>query len=107
MKTLESLGTEQNRKVYRRHGAGENQFGVSFANLGKLHKQIRTDHAMNRALIAIGVSNARLEKPALAAAKRIGKVEVDHGETGCQTPDAAAYIRKTAEYRRNRAKKGR
>ena len=28
MATLESLGTEQNRKVYGRHGAGEKVFGV-------------------------------------------------------------------------------
>jgi len=33
MTELEFLGTEQNRKIYRRHGAGDNQFGVSFANL--------------------------------------------------------------------------
>jgi len=38
----------------------------------------------------------------LAAAKRIGKVEVDHGETGCKTPDAAAYIRKVLDHRRKK-----
>ena len=32
---------------------------------------------------------------ALAAAERIGKVHVDHGNTACTTPDAAAYIQKT------------
>ncbi|MEK7405893.1 MAG: DNA alkylation repair protein [Acidobacteriota bacterium] len=217
MRTLESLGTAQNRKVYARHGAGENTFGVSFANLDKLKKRIKTDHqlaqqlwgtgnsdarslatliadpgkmssseldawvkdigyyvhadlfaghvaagstlarkkmdawmksahdfvaqvgwdllgilamregdladtyfekhletieakihqtgnrtrhAMNNALIAIGMRNARLQKLALAAAARIGKVVVDHGQTGCQTPDAAAYILKAAARRR-------
>jgi len=38
----------------------------------------------------------------LAAAKRIGKVEVDHGETSCKTPDASTYIRK-AVARRSKA----
>lgn len=221
MSALESMGTAQNRKVYARHGYGENMFGVSFANLGKLAKKIkkdhglaaglwktgngdarmlatmiadpgqatekeldgwmedigfyalahmfarnvaartrfaqkkaeawskskedftgqagwdlvgmlamedgglpdaffekqletieqrihqsknRTRHAMNNALIAIGIRNARLEKLALGAAARIGKVEVDHGETNCKTPDAAAYIKKTLAHRR---KKGR
>lgn len=52
-------------------------------------------YSMNGALIAIGVRNAKLEALAVAAAKRIGKVEVDHGETGCKTPDAVAYIAKT------------
>lgn len=213
---LESLGTAQNRKVYARHGVGENQYGISFGNLRKLQKQIKRDHglaqqlwasgnhdcrvlatmiadpsqaddhmleswvnvldnyvitdtfsglvgqtalarekaeswcksddewtgrtgwhlvahlamkdsqlpnsyfeqcletiereihsrknrvrdAMNNALIAIGIRNSELENLALAAAQRIGKVEVDHGETGCKTPDAAEYIRK-ARNRRN------
>ena len=54
----------------------------------------RVRYAMNGALIALGGYRAKLTKPALAAAKRIGKVEVDHGDTSCQTPDAAAYIQK-------------
>lgn len=53
-----------------------------------------TRHAMNDALIAIGGRNPALKKKALAVARRIGKVEVDHGETNCRTPNAAAYIEK-------------
>jgi len=49
---------------------------------------------MNRTVIAIGCRNAPLRKAALAAAKRIGEVEVDHGDTACKTPDAAEYIEK-------------
>lgn len=214
--TLKSLGTEQNRKIYRRHGAGEDVYGVSFAHLKDLKKKIKTDHdlavalwnsgnhdarmlagmiadpkrldagtldtwakglrnyvetdalgdmasrsphareamerwmaadgewnasagwrvlssvamngeglpdeyfegflvtierdihsspnrvrhAMNGALIAIGIRNPALEKKAIAAAKRIGKVEVDHGETGCKTPEAIGYIKKTLERKR-------
>ena len=60
-------------------------------------------YAMNNALINIGVRNPALEKKAIAAAKRIGKVEVDHGETGCKTPDAAAYIKKTVAHQRKKA----
>jgi 3-methyladenine DNA glycosylase AlkD len=211
MRELESLGTEQNRKIYRRHGMSEPMFGVSFAHLGKLQKRIKQDHAlaealwksgnadarnlavtiadparmtrealeewrkaltgpghvdgfvrhivsqtahareameawtrssdewigragwsllsvlsqkegaledaavapylkrieqgihkaknrvreaMNMALIAIGARGSALGDEALAVAQRIGKVEVDHGETGCKTPDATAYILK-------------
>lgn len=218
MKELKALGTEQNRKVYKRHGAGENLFGVSFANLGKLQKKIKIDNdlaeklwasgntdaqslatmlidpkqagedfldrmvkdisyyalvdifvrnivskspharkkmenwvkskdewvgragwmllsilamqdkglpdsqlekylqtieknihqaknrireAMNSTLISIGIRNDKLERLAIAAAKRIGPVEVDHGETACKTPDAVPYIQKA----RSRAKK--
>lgn len=211
MKTLKSLGTAQNRKVYARHGATDKMFGVSFANLEKLRKSIKTDQklaeglwktgnldamnlatmiadpeaftskmidewlkggrahglvdifirgvvsktdhlekkatkwmkskdeltgragftalahlamsdrdlddeffaerveyieanihgaknrtreGMNNALIAIGGRGGALSKKAIAAAKRIGPVEVDHGETNCKTPDAVSYIEK-------------
>ena len=49
---------------------------------------------MNMAVITIGCRSAGLRKAALAASKRIGKVEVDHGDTACKTPDAAEYIDK-------------
>jgi 3-methyladenine DNA glycosylase AlkD len=213
MAALEKMGTAQNRKVYARHGAGENMFGVSFANLNALKKQIGTDHdlaeqlwqtgnvdamslatmiadpdaftassadawlrqvdyavlggllagviarsslaplkiakwtrskqeftrqagydllcgmlkespdalgdvdcrnylqtikeqihaspnlarhAMNAAVIAIGIYKPSLRQTAIETAGRIGKVEVDHGETGCKTPDAIAYINNAA-----------
>ncbi len=50
--------------------------------------------AMNSAMIAIGGRDSEFRKSALAAAKRVGKVEVDHGDTACKTPDAATYIEK-------------
>lgn len=213
MKQLEKLGTAQNRKTYARHGAGDNMFGVSFANLYALQKRIKADHAlaqqlwktgntdarilallvadpaqltaaeaeswlreiryymatyylavlvaktsfadklmhawmkskqeydracgyeilagrlrakdasipdadlkkilatiereihgsanraraaMNGAMIGIG-SRRALTKEAIATAKRIGPVDVDHGDTSCKTPDAAAYIVKIAK----------
>ena len=217
LKKLEALGTAQNRKTYRRHGAGENLYGVSFANLYALRRQIKTDHelalelwksgnddarnlatmiadparltsslldtwakginnfvcgafaqlaaqapcgrekmeswvddssewractgwamlshlameqnslsdsffkkylkviekeihqrpnwvrySMNGALIGIGVRNPALTGAALKVAAKVGKVEVDHGETSCKTPDAAAYIEKTLAHRRKK-----
>ena len=61
----------------------------------------RARYSMNNAVIAIGVFKPSLRKKAVDAAKRIGKVEVDHGETDCQTPDAVAYIQKAAKRRRS------
>jgi 3-methyladenine DNA glycosylase AlkD len=63
----------------------------------------RTRHSMNNALISIGGYRPALRPRALEIAKEIGKVEVDHGETSCKTPDAAPYIRKMAK--RHSAKK--
>jgi 3-methyladenine DNA glycosylase AlkD len=216
MKELKQMGTAQNRKVYGRHGVGENMFGVSFANLNLLKKKIKVNHplalelwgsgnhdarvlaamiaepfelksdeldewlkecdnyvitdmfaslasrtsfarkkseiwikskqewtaragwllltrlamtdaslsdeyfeerlslvesdihssknrvrdAMNTALINIGLRNRNLEKKAIATARKIGKVEVDHGQTECKTPDAIEYMKKTKEYRK-------
>ena len=54
----------------------------------------RVRHSMISALIAIGIRGGQLQKKAVAAAKRIGPVEVDHGETGCKTPDPIPYIAK-------------
>ena len=221
LKELESLGSEQTRNTYRRHGVTGKQFGVSFANLGKLQKKVKTNHelagklwasgihdaqtlatmiadpsqmttkeidtwakdlsnyvltdllaglvsktrfardkaerwtkskdewlgaagwqlvsrlaqtdqalpdsfflpyldtiqtdihnlknrvryAMNGAVIGIGIRNIKLEKKALAVAAKIGKVEVDHGDTGCKTPDATAYIRKTLAHRKAKSAK--
>src|SRR3954468_16515882 len=64
----------------------------------------RAKYAMNNALIAIGSSSSALKKEAIAAARRIGKVEVDHGETSCKTPDAEAYIKKASATGRGRKK---
>ncbi len=49
---------------------------------------------MNWALIKIGERSPELNKLALAAAKRIGTVQVDYGDTSCKVPDAVTYLRK-------------
>jgi 3-methyladenine DNA glycosylase AlkD len=49
---------------------------------------------MNRALITIGGRSSAMRKAVLAAAKRIGKVAIDRGDTACKTPDIAATIEK-------------
>jgi 3-methyladenine DNA glycosylase AlkD len=53
--------------------------------------------AMNGALISIGVYKPALRKKAIEAARRVGKVEVDHGETSCKTPEAVPYIEKASK----------
>ncbi len=52
----------------------------------------RVRHSMNGALIAIGCRSQELRQTAEEAAGRIGKVEVDHGQTSCKTPDAIPYL---------------
>jgi 3-methyladenine DNA glycosylase AlkD len=72
----------------------EDYLEVIERNIHKAKNRIKS--SMNSALISIGLRNEKLQKKALAAAARIGKVDVDHGDTDCKTPDAAQYILKTA-----------
>jgi 3-methyladenine DNA glycosylase AlkD len=215
MAQLEAAGTAQNRKVYGRHGAAEPMFGVSYADLGKIAKPIKTDHdlaqrlwdsgnhdarvlalrvadpaamdeslaghwlggvdnyilaeglgglcsqspharelsdawrdspeewtastgwfivtctaedpdvwsvqelrgllrqieaeiderpnrvrhEMNGALIVVALRDGNLRRSVLAAAGRIGPVKVDHGQTGCKTPEIAPYVERTLAHR--------
>ncbi len=59
----------------------------------------RSRYAMNQCLIAIGGRNQRLRHAAKQAAKRIGPVSVDHGDTNCKTPDADDSINRIWERR--------
>lgn len=54
----------------------------------------RERYNMNNALIAIGGGIRSLRDEAAAVARHVGKVQVDHGETGCKTPDALPYMKK-------------
>jgi 3-methyladenine DNA glycosylase AlkD len=71
-------------------------FAARIATIAKSIHDVPNEErkAMNRVLIAIGGRDASVRKEALAAAKRIGEVIVDHGDTQCETPDAAQYIEK-------------
>ena len=85
-----------------KNDAGSVSDGDAEKHLATIEKEIhgspnRARSTMNGAVIAIGTYKPSLRKKALETAKRIGKVEVDHGETGCKTPDATATIQKNAK----------
>jgi hypothetical protein len=54
----------------------------------------RTRLAMNSALIALGGHNVCLYEDVVACSGRIGPIQVDHGDTGCKTPDPVVYMQK-------------
>lgn len=88
-----------------RHDAGSVSDADASAIVATIEKEIHRSpnwarYSMNSALIAIGVFKPALRKKATDAAKRIGHVEVDHGETNCKTPDAASYIDKALKRKR-------
>ena len=74
----------------------------------QIHSQAnRVRYAMNNALIAVGTYNSTYRDRAIAAAKRIGPVTVDHGETNCKTPDAVSYILKSFARKEKKRKRNR
>lgn len=80
----------------------EKHLGVITKDIHRRPNFVR--YAMGGAVIAIGIRNESLKKKALAAAKVIGKVDVDHGDTSCKTPDIAAYIDKVYKRKKGRAR---
>ncbi len=57
---LEAAGTEQTRKTYRRHGARDPLYGVSFAVLDKLAKEAKRDQPLAEGLWSTGNFDCRL-----------------------------------------------
>ena len=77
MKELKRVGTAQNRKVYGRHGVTVDMFGVSFANLNVLHKQIGTDHALAVELWDSGNHDARVLATMIADPEQMKSATLD------------------------------
>jgi 3-methyladenine DNA glycosylase AlkD len=58
MKELETLGTEQNRKIYHNHGNDLPLYGVSVANLKKVLKPIKKNKELGKKLFYSGITDA-------------------------------------------------
>ena len=68
--------------------------------LDRVAKEIRgasdsARYSMNTFVISVGTYLAPLGDKAIATARKIGKIEVDLGDTACRVPDAEAYIMKS------------
>jgi 3-methyladenine DNA glycosylase AlkD len=59
----------------------------------------RVRHAMNYVVINLGTRSETLREPTEALARRIGTVQVDHGQTNCTTPDALSYMERIRAHR--------
>ncbi len=60
LSTIEKLGKPQTAAIYRRHGAGDNVFGVLTSEIAKLQKRIKVDHALAMELWKTGNAEARI-----------------------------------------------
>jgi 3-methyladenine DNA glycosylase AlkD len=77
LRELKRRGTAQNRKVYRRHGVGENMYGVSFADLRLLAKQIKIDHDLAVQLWSTGNHDAQVLATLIADPARFDAKALD------------------------------
>lgn len=73
MAQLQLAGTAQNRKVYARHGAAEPMFGVSYKDLGRIAKPLKTDHGLAADLWDTGNHDARVLALRIADASAMTK----------------------------------
>ena len=71
------------------------------AHIDRIQKSIRGEEnwvkeSLLGALMGIGKRNRKLNKAAIRAAKAIGPVEVDYGDTGCEPLDVLKHL--TSDY---------
>src|ERR1700674_3009170 len=86
LQILKSLGTEPNRKTYKRHGVQDELYGVSYAHLGTLKKKIKVDHELAQQLWKSGVHDARVFATMIADPAQ-GSSVVDHW-----AKDVSSYV---------------
>jgi 3-methyladenine DNA glycosylase AlkD len=84
---LAELGTERNRAIYRRHGAREPIFGVSYKDIGVLAKRVGRDQKLADELWRSGNHDARV----LAAQIADGSL-IDRSTAGRWIADVDNYV---------------
>lgn len=60
LKELKAMGTDQNKKIFRNHGATGEIYGVSYANLKALDKKVPVDQELAEDLWATDILDARV-----------------------------------------------
>jgi len=74
---LEAIGDERVRERNKKHGAGDNQFGVPLGGIRKLAKEIKSNHALALALWETGNVDARLLAILLLKPAELSREEMD------------------------------
>lgn len=77
MKKLEKAGSEQTRKIFQRHGAGDNMFGVKVADLKVIAKTIKGEQDLAKELYETGNYDAMYLAGLVADGKQMTKKELE------------------------------
>lgn len=77
LKQLKALGNEKMRAHNKKHGAGDDQFGVKLGDIREVAKKIGTDHELALSLWETGNVEARLLATLLIKPKNLSAKEMD------------------------------
>ena len=75
--TLQKLGKPQTAAIYKRHGSGDNVFGVLTSEIAKLQKKIKVDYALAMELWKTGNAEARVLACQVADPEKLTRVVAD------------------------------
>jgi 3-methyladenine DNA glycosylase AlkD len=89
---LEALGDEKVRARNKKHGAGDNQFGVPLGEIRKLAKKIKTNQELALALWETGNVDARLLAILLLQPKKLSADEIDRRVRAARTAQLAEWF---------------
>jgi 3-methyladenine DNA glycosylase AlkD len=89
---LKRLGKKKTAEIYRRHGATGEVWGVSFADLGALKKQIKTDHNIAQSLWKSGVLDAQTLALMIADPAALTPAEADEWLAQSQADVLLGYL---------------
>src|ERR1043165_6950775 len=89
---LKKAGKPQTAAIYKRHGAGDNVFGVLTAEIGKLQKKIKVDHPLALSLWKTGNAEARVLALQIADPEQLSSAEADELATATQHQFTAYYL---------------
>jgi len=78
MEYLESKGSEQTRKIFLRHGATKNMFGVKIGDLKPIEKKEKNNHELALKLFATGNSDAQYLAGLIADPKKFSKNDFEN-----------------------------
>jgi 3-methyladenine DNA glycosylase AlkD len=88
---LRPLGRENYKKVMLTHGAREPIYGVSIAELKKIHKRVKRDHELALALYDSGVYDAMYLAGLIADDQRMSRKDLQRWVDGAYCPGLAEF----------------
>lgn len=78
LEDLKTLGSEQTKKIFQRHGAREPFFGVKVSDLKRIVKKVKTNHQLSLDLYNTGNSDAMYLAGLICDPSKFSKPDLQH-----------------------------